>query len=83
MKKIKLGSLAKDKITGFEGVITGRAEYLTGCNQYVLQPICNDKTNYPAGEWFDEGRIIVLRQKVSNKDVQADKNGCDYIAPIK
>lgn len=36
--KHKLGLKAKDKITGFEGIITARCEYLTGCNQYCLTP---------------------------------------------
>ncbi|EPN30018.1 hypothetical protein A245_46208, partial [Pseudomonas syringae pv. actinidiae ICMP 19096] len=35
---IELGKKARDKISGFEGVITGRAQYLTGCDQYVLSP---------------------------------------------
>jgi len=33
---IPLGKKAKDKITGFVGIIIGRAQYLTGCDQYAL-----------------------------------------------
>ena len=35
---MNLGQKARDKITGFEGTIIGRAEYLTGCTQFCLAP---------------------------------------------
>lgn len=35
---IQLGNEARDKITGFTGIVTSRAEYLTGCTQYGLTP---------------------------------------------
>lgn len=31
---IILGRKVRDKVTGFEGIVTGRATYLTGCDQY-------------------------------------------------
>jgi hypothetical protein len=34
-----LGKKVKDKITGFEGIATSKHIYLTGCNQYAVQPI--------------------------------------------
>ena len=33
-----LGKKAKDKITGFEGIIVGKIIYLFGCNQYGIAP---------------------------------------------
>ena len=36
--KVKLGATAQDKATGFEGTVMGHARYLTGCDQYCLQP---------------------------------------------
>ncbi len=83
MKKLKLGQEAKDKITGFQGIITGYAEYLTGCNQYVLQPKCEKTGTYPDAQWFDEGRLILISDSLTKEDVKADENGSDYIAPIK
>ena len=59
---IQLGVPAKDVITGFEGVITGRASYITGCDQYVIAPKSKDG-NYQEGRWFDENRIQVLKGK--------------------
>ncbi len=34
----KLGVLLRDKITGFEGLATGRSDMLTGCTQFSVQP---------------------------------------------
>lgn len=60
--KIELGSVAKDKITGFKGVVMGRTEYLTGCIQYGLQ---NQKLiggQIAEWKWFDEQRLIVVQK---------------------
>lgn len=84
--KIELGDLAKDKITGFEGVVIGHAEYLTGCDQYVLQPKCTDSNSglYPEAQWFDKGRLVLMdKNVVSKKSVKDKEDGCDYQAPIK
>lgn len=57
--KIALGAKVKDKITGYKGVVTGRAEYLTGCIQYlVTQTKTNKEGAIPDGEWLDEVRLI-------------------------
>jgi hypothetical protein len=51
-----LGKLGRDKVTGFEGVITAKAIHLFGCNHYYLTPKAKDnELKDPA--WFDEGRI--------------------------
>ena len=33
-----LGRTATDKITGFSGIATGFVVYITGCNQYLINP---------------------------------------------
>lgn len=83
MKNQNLGKEAKDKITGFKGIITGHAEYLTGCDQYLIQPEGTDQTKYPEANWFDEGRVDFLKPKIAQEDVLAEENGSDYIAPVK
>lgn len=35
--RYELGSKAKDKITGYIGLIVARTEWLYGCRRYVLQ----------------------------------------------
>ncbi len=57
--KFNLGIQAKDKITGLTGQITGRIEYITGCNQYILQPqVINNVFQEP--RWVDEDRIVLI-----------------------
>ncbi|MDO8972182.1 MAG: hypothetical protein Q7U74_15920 [Saprospiraceae bacterium] len=72
---IELGQKAKDKITGFEGIITGRASYLYGCDQYVLSPAVDEKGLIIKGEWFDEGRLEITGTGVNAADVQVEKRG--------
>lgn len=83
MKKFELGSEVKDKITGFQGIVMGKASYLTGCDQYIIQPKCEKNGTYPDAAWFDEGRIEAVGAGVLKKEVKAEKNGSDYTAPIK
>lgn len=71
---IILGQKAKDKITGFKGVITGRAEYLYGCDQYCLVPQVKDGEIKEA-HWFDEGRVEIIGHGILPEDVQVGKPG--------
>jgi len=71
---IKLGQKAKDKITGFEGILYGKASYLTGCDQYCLVPPIKDG-EIKLSQWFDEGRIEIIGEGVTVQDVIAKKNG--------
>lgn len=71
---IKLGLKGRDKITGFEGIITGKVQYLYGCNQYCLvPPAVNGEIKN--GEWFDEGRIEIIGEGITAGEVRADKPG--------
>jgi hypothetical protein len=71
---IDLGQKARDKVTGFEGIITGRAQYLYGCDQYCIVPPAKDG-KIGSAEWFDEGRIEVVGRGILPKDVRAEKPG--------
>lgn len=55
---LKLGDIAKDKISGFTGVVVARIDYLTGCTQYRLQPQSLHEGKPVDGFWFDD---IVLQ----------------------
>lgn len=54
-----LGKTVKDQITGFEGVVTGRVEYLTGCAQLLVQPKVKESGDFAESRWFDETRCLV------------------------
>lgn len=59
--KFKLGMRLKDTITSFEGVVTYRANFITGCDHYGLSPTELDKDGEPKKEHnFDEHRLVVV-----------------------
>lgn len=53
---VGLGDRADDRITGFQGVVVGRCEYITGCRQVCLQPPAIDG-ELKGSHWFDESRV--------------------------
>ncbi len=79
--KYELGSTAVDTITGFTGVITGYAKYLTGGDQYLVLPKCEETGKYPDGQWFDENRLEVeSNQTLVLLDTTGDPGACG-VAP--
>lgn len=72
---IQLGLKAKDKITGFEGIITCKVEYLTGCDQYGLTPPVGADGKVGQSEWFDEGRLVITGPGVAAEEVRTEANG--------
>lgn len=56
---IELGDRAKDRVTGFTGIVTGHARHMTGCDTYGLTPPVNDKGETREAQWFDETRLDV------------------------
>lgn len=59
----KLGYKAKDKVTGFEGVITSVDFDLYGCIQYLIQPASKDGTDKSDAKWFDPTRVTITSKK--------------------
>jgi len=83
--KFELGQEVKDVITGFKGVATGRAQYITGCDQYLVQPTCKKDGKYPDSAWLDDGKLESTSKtlKIKPEDVAGNVPGCDTTAPIK
>ena len=69
-----LGKKAKDKITNFEGIIIGKVTYLFGCDQYCITPIVKDGA-IQKSEWFDDGRVEILKEGIEPEKVRGTKNG--------
>lgn len=71
--KHEIGKRAKCKITGFEGIITVRCEFLTGCNRYCLQPT-ELKDGKPIDSmYFDEEQIEVIGIGIAKSEVTGEK----------
>jgi len=77
--EFKKGDLLKDKITEFQGIVTGRADYLTGCNTYLLVPKVGEKGEFREGYWFDEQRLEKIKKTA--KKIENKKNGADIMPP--
>ena len=78
------GDKVQDKVTKFAGTIAGSAYYLTGCNQYLLLPECEEGKTHkkPVGHWFDEDRLELVQAEVIKPEKVTGKNpGPDMVAP--
>lgn len=85
-----LGDRAKDVITGFEGIVTGRCEYLTGCEQVLLIPPVDKDGKRVDGEWFDIDRCTVsdvaavtVGTKATVSSIARTSAGADKPAPVR
>jgi hypothetical protein len=62
---LKLGQKAYDRITGFEGIITAKTEWLNGCVRYALQPQKLSEKGTPIdAQWFDVEQLIGLDEHI-------------------
>lgn len=59
-EEIELGRTARDTITGFEGVVVGRTEWLNGCVRVGLQPPVNKEGKVLDAYWVDVEQVEVL-----------------------
>lgn len=84
MNQIKLGSKARDIITGFTGIITSRATYLTGCDQYCIKPqkLMKDGS-MQEGVYFDIEQIEILDAKPLKVNTRPTGGPRMDSAPIK
>lgn len=81
-----LGDTARDKITGYEGVVVGLCEYLTGCNQVLLIPTTLPADGKrPNGEWFDIDRCEITERNTFERSAVSSttRPGSDLAAPTK
>lgn len=80
---ISNGDKVKDKVTGFEGTVTGVAEYLTGCRQVLIQPPVKDG-EFKDGRWMDDGRLEVTGTSgLDLSERQRDGGPQSNAAPIR
>lgn len=69
-----LGKKGRDMVTGLEGIITAKINYLYGCQQLGITPEAKDgKVNDTC--WFDEGRVEIIGEGIAPASVQADSPG--------
>ena len=83
MFKHILGKKAKDKITGFEGILTARCEFLTGCNRYCIQPSELIEGRPIDSIYFDEAQIEITGNGILSEEVTGKKKGACSPCPTK
>lgn len=80
--KFENGDEVVEKVTGFKGVITGTAFYLTGCTQHLITAKCERQDKEPIALWYDEGRLDFIKNSFTEADVKSKENGCDILPGI-
>jgi hypothetical protein len=77
-----IGVQVQDKITGFKGMCTGYVQYISGCNQCLVQPPVGPDGKRLDGEWFDEQRLDVMGKTRLTLD-NAKAPGFDSAPPVR
>lgn len=80
IENLILGSTIRDQITGFQGVATGKIEYISGCIQVLVQQAVDKDGKKQEPEWFDIQRC----EQIGNSQVILDNEenpGFDFPAP--
>jgi hypothetical protein len=77
MFKIELWQTVTDRVSGFRGVVTGRCDYMTGCNRYQVTPKVGADGKWQDSVWFDEHVLDVDNSvdKMAIEQPAADKQG--------
>ena len=57
--KIEMGAKVRDVITGLEGTVVGRHEFITGCRQYGVVSTAEKNETGNHGN-YDENRLEVI-----------------------
>jgi hypothetical protein len=64
MKNVEPGDRVRDRVSGLEGVVTGRAEFLFGGAQVLLTPGELKDGKPIEGTWLEEGRVTVVSRAI-------------------
>lgn len=63
--KIELGDVARDSITGFEGVVIGETRWIHGCVRFALQPKGLKDGKPVEFISFDEPQLVLVSKKAA------------------
>lgn len=79
-KKLELGGRGRDTVSGWEGVLTARYEYMNGCVRWELS--AKDKDNLPKGYVFDEQQVEVVDGKPADAPAPQRTGGSQSSEPV-
>lgn len=66
--KFKLGDKVRDEITGFEGIVVVRSQWLNNCNTYGVQPTRLKDGVPQERQSFDEPQLTIVTKKVHKEN---------------
>ena len=69
-KVFKLGSHGRHMISGFEGVIVAKTEWMNGCVRYGIQPTHLHDGKPIEIDWFDSEEIDKVVKKATPRSKQ-------------
>lgn len=69
---IPLGAVAQDTITGFEGVVVCRSEWLYGCVRLMLQPQEMHEGQPLEAQTFDEPQLFMCTTPVEDEEAEPE-----------
>lgn len=75
MEKL-MGKKCKDIVTGFEGICVGFCESISGCRQFILQPVSDRVDEKKRSAYFFEKQLEVIGEGL--KDVELP----EYTEPV-
>jgi len=79
---IPLGCIAKDTITGFQGVVVGHTEWLWGCVLLGLLSPTLQEGKPTDVQWFDQARVEVVEAESGKARVETkDPSGGPQAGP--
>ena len=59
-KRLELGMEVRDRVTGFQGIITARTTYLNACSRLTVSPPVAEKGTLPDSQFFDEPDLVLV-----------------------
>ena len=75
--KFDLGVKVRDRVSGIEGIVDMRAEYLNGCLRYSVQPKVSTENpeKMPGSFWIDEDQIEMIDSGLNENPVKKSSTG--------
>ena len=58
--RIQLGTVVRDRVTGFIGIAENRAAFLYGCDRYCVQPRVDKDGKIPDNQMIDEPQLEIV-----------------------
>lgn len=70
---IELGDRVRDLISGFEGIVVGRTEWLFGCTRIGVSPGKLHEGKTIDSEWFDVQQLELVEKKALKRQSEEAK----------